>query len=80
MCKDWRILFIEAEPVLPVGFVAGRAHVEDDTWFIEKAGFAVGSTRYGSHDDYDSGVVISQNPVAGAQATPGVKIDLVIND
>jgi hypothetical protein len=44
VCKDWRILFIEAEPVLPVGFVAGRAHVEDDTWFIEKAGF--GDSNY----------------------------------
>jgi serine/threonine-protein kinase len=47
---------------------------------LEQAGFAVGSTKYGSHDDFDSGVVIGQNPAAGAQATPGVKIDLTIND
>jgi serine/threonine-protein kinase len=47
---------------------------------LEKAGFAVGATRYGSNDDYDEGVVIGQSPTAGSQATPGVKIDLVIND
>jgi serine/threonine-protein kinase len=47
---------------------------------LEESGFAVGSTKYGSHDDYDSGVVIAQNPAAGSQATPGVKIDLTIND
>jgi serine/threonine-protein kinase len=47
---------------------------------LEKAGFAVGSTRYGSNDDYDQGVVIGQNPPAGANASPGVKIDLTIND
>jgi serine/threonine-protein kinase len=47
---------------------------------LEKAGFAVGSTRYGSNDDYEQGIVISQNPKAGSQASPGVKIDLVVND
>jgi eukaryotic-like serine/threonine-protein kinase len=47
---------------------------------LEEAGFAVGGTKYGSHDDYDSGVVIAQNPAAGSQASPGVKIDLTIND
>jgi serine/threonine-protein kinase len=47
---------------------------------LEQAGFAVGSTRYGSNDDYDQGVVIKQNPPAGSQASPGVKIDLTIND
>jgi beta-lactam-binding protein with PASTA domain len=47
---------------------------------LEKAGFAVGGTRYGSNDDYDQGIVIGQNPPAGAQASPGVKIDLTIND
>jgi serine/threonine-protein kinase len=47
---------------------------------LEKAGFSVGGTKYGSNDDYDQGVVIGQNPPAGAQASPGVKIDLVIND
>lgn len=47
---------------------------------LTKAGFAVGSTRYGSNDDFEQGIVISQNPPAGAQASPGVKVDLVIND
>ena len=47
---------------------------------LERSGFAVGGTRYGSNDDYEQGIVIGQNPPAGAQATPGVKIDLVIND
>jgi serine/threonine-protein kinase len=47
---------------------------------LQKAGFAVGGTRFGSNDDYEQGIVIRQNPPAGAQATPGVKIDLVIND
>jgi serine/threonine-protein kinase len=47
---------------------------------LEKEGFAVGSTRYGSNDDYEQGQVIKQNPPAGAQASAGVKIDLVIND
>jgi eukaryotic-like serine/threonine-protein kinase len=47
---------------------------------IETAGFAVGATKYGSHDDYDTGVVIKQNPAAGALASPGVKIDLTVND
>jgi serine/threonine-protein kinase len=47
---------------------------------LEKAGFAVGGTKYGSADDYEQGVVISQNPHAGTQVSPGVKIDLVIND
>jgi serine/threonine-protein kinase len=47
---------------------------------LEQAGFAVGSTRYGSNDDYEQGIVIKQNPPAGSQASPGVKIDLTIND
>jgi eukaryotic-like serine/threonine-protein kinase len=47
---------------------------------LEQAGFAVGTTKYGSNDDYDQGIVIGQNPIAGAQASPGVKIDLTIND
>jgi serine/threonine-protein kinase len=47
---------------------------------LEKAGFAVGNVRYGSSDDYDSGVVISQNPSANAQAAPGARVDLTIND
>jgi serine/threonine-protein kinase len=47
---------------------------------LTKAGFAVGSTKYGSNDDYEQGIVIGQNPSAGSQASPGVKVDLVIND
>jgi len=47
---------------------------------LEQAGFAVGATRYGSNDDYEQGIVIKQNPPAGSQASPGVKIDLTIND
>jgi serine/threonine-protein kinase len=47
---------------------------------LTKAGFVVGSTRYGSNDDFEQGIVISQNPPAGSQASPGVKVDLVIND
>jgi serine/threonine-protein kinase len=47
---------------------------------LEQAGFSVGGTKYGSNDDYDQGVVIGQNPAAGSQASPGVKIDLTIND
>jgi serine/threonine-protein kinase len=47
---------------------------------LEKAGFVVGSTKYGSHDDYDQGAVIKQNPPAGTLSPPGTKIDLTIND
>jgi serine/threonine-protein kinase len=47
---------------------------------LEQAGFAVGGTKYGSNDDFDQGIIIGQNPAAGSQASPGVKIDLTIND
>jgi serine/threonine-protein kinase len=47
---------------------------------LEKVGFGVGATKHGSNDDYDEGVVISQNPTAGSQASPGVKVDLTVND
>jgi serine/threonine-protein kinase len=47
---------------------------------LEQAGFSVGGTKYGSNDDYEQGIVIGQNPAAGSQASPGVKIDLTIND
>jgi serine/threonine-protein kinase len=47
---------------------------------LSKAGFGVGSSKYGSSDDYDEGVVIRQSPAAGSQASPGVKIDLTINE
>jgi eukaryotic-like serine/threonine-protein kinase len=47
---------------------------------LEKAGFAVGTMHVGSNDDYDSGIVIRQQPPANTQAAPGTKIDLTIND
>jgi beta-lactam-binding protein with PASTA domain len=47
---------------------------------LEQAGFAVGATRYGSNDDYDQGVVIRQSPSGNGAASPGAKVDLVIND
>lgn len=47
---------------------------------LEKAGFAVGTLHMGSNDDYDSGIVIRQQPPANTQAAPGTKIDLTIND
>ena len=47
---------------------------------LEKAGFAVGTMHVGSNDDYDSGIVIRQQPPANTQAPPGTKIDLTIND
>jgi eukaryotic-like serine/threonine-protein kinase len=47
---------------------------------LEKAGFAVGTMHMGSNDDYDSGIVIRQQPAANTQAAPGTKIDLTIND
>src|SRR5581483_3986646 len=63
----------------PVPSVIGK-RLSSAKGVLEKAGFAVGGTRYGSNDDYDQGVIISQNPPAGSQASPGVKIDLTIND
>jgi serine/threonine-protein kinase len=63
----------------PVPSVVGK-RLSAAKGLLQKAGFAVGGTRYGSNDDYDQGVVIGQNPPAGSQASPGVKIDLVIND
>lgn len=47
---------------------------------LVKAGFVVGAIRYGSHDDYDQGVVISQTPAADAPAPPGSKVDVTVND
>src|SRR5581483_1705377 len=63
----------------PVPSVIGK-RLSSAKGVLEKAGFAVGGTRYGSNDDYAQGVIISQNPPAGSQASPGVKIDLTIND
>jgi beta-lactam-binding protein with PASTA domain len=47
---------------------------------LEKAGFTIGILKYGNNDDFDSGTVIKQDPPANAQAAPGSKIDLTIND
>jgi serine/threonine-protein kinase len=47
---------------------------------LEKAGFTVGTLKYGNNDDFDSGMVIKQDPPANAQAAPGSKINLIIND
>jgi serine/threonine-protein kinase len=47
---------------------------------LEKAGFAVGTLHVGSNDDYDTGIVIRQQPAANTQAPPGTKVDLTIND
>jgi serine/threonine-protein kinase len=63
----------------PVPSVVGK-RLSTARNLLTQAGFVVGSTRYGSNDDYDQGIVIRQNPPAGAQASPGVKIDLTIND
>jgi serine/threonine-protein kinase len=63
----------------PVPSVIGK-RMSKAKELLEKAGFAVGGTKYGSNDDYDQGVIIGQNPPAGSQASPGVKIDLTIND
>jgi serine/threonine-protein kinase len=63
----------------PVPPVVGK-RLSTAKQLLEKAGFAVGATRYGSNDDYDQGVVIGQSPRAGEAAPPGGKIDLTIND
>jgi len=73
-------LVVSAGPATqPVPSVIGK-RLSTAKGLLEKAGFAVGNTRYGSNDDFDQGVIISQNPAASAQASPGVKIDLTIND
>jgi serine/threonine-protein kinase len=65
-----------AQPVPPV---VGK-RLSTARQLLEKAGFQVGSTKYGSNDDYDQGVVIGQVPKAGEAAPAGGKIDLTIND
>jgi serine/threonine-protein kinase len=63
----------------PVPSVIGK-RLSKAKEILEKAGFVAGQTRYGSNDDFDQGVVISQTPAASAPAAKGAKIDLVIND
>jgi serine/threonine-protein kinase len=50
------------------------------TDLLQKAGFAVGTLHVGSNDDYDTGIVIRQQPAANTQAAPGTKVDLTITD
>ena len=45
-----------------------------------KAGFQVGVIRYGAHDDFAQGAVISQSPKEGSGLAPHGKVDLVVND
>jgi serine/threonine-protein kinase len=59
--------------------VVGKSRSSAKT-LLEKAGFKVGTMKYGNNDDYDSGTVIKQDPPANAQAAPGSKVDLTIND
>jgi eukaryotic-like serine/threonine-protein kinase len=63
----------------PVPSVIGKSKSTAKA-LLEKAGFVVGNLHVGSNDDYDSGIVIRQDPSANSQAAPGSKIDLTIND
>jgi beta-lactam-binding protein with PASTA domain len=63
----------------PVPSVIGKSKSSAKA-LLEKAGFVIGSLRVGSNDDYDSGVVIRQEPSANTPAAPGSKVDLTIND
>lgn len=47
---------------------------------LTKAGFTTGAIRYGAHDDFQQGAVISQSPKEGTTLAPGSKVDLVVND
>ncbi len=63
----------------PVPSVVGKSFSKAKE-MLEKAGFALGSKKYGSNDDYDQGVVIGQTPAGNTPAARGAKIDLVVND
>ena len=45
---------------------------------IENAGFVVGSVRYEVSTEFNVGIVMSQNPVAGRQLKKGSAIDVVV--
>ncbi len=66
-------------PLAPVPQLVGKSlsRAKD---LATKAGFVVGVVHYGSNDDYDQGVVISQTPTSDTTAAPGTKIDLTVND
>lgn len=63
----------------PVPSVVGKSFSKAKE-MLEKAGFALGSKKYGSNDYYDQGVVIGQTPSGNTPAARGAKIDLVVND
>ena len=63
----------------PVPSVIGKSK-STATDVLQKAGFVVGTLHVGSNDDYDTGIVIRQQPAANTQAAPGTKVDLTIND
>ena len=66
-----------AETAVP-SLLGKRLNVAKD--LILKAGFQIGAIRYGAHDDYQQGAVISQSPKEGTLLAPGGKIDVVVND
>ncbi len=45
---------------------------------IESSGFVVGRVRYEVSTEFNEGIVIGQNPVAGRQAARGSAIDVVV--
>jgi serine/threonine-protein kinase len=47
---------------------------------LEEAGFKVGTTKYGSSDDFDDEVVIRQDPADKTAAVLGTPVNLTIND
>jgi beta-lactam-binding protein with PASTA domain len=47
---------------------------------LEEAGFKVGTTKTGSSDSYDEGVVIRQDPAAETLSPPGTAVNLTINE
>lgn len=47
---------------------------------LEDAGFKVGTTKVGSSDNFDEGVIIKQEPAADALAVPGREVNLIVNE
>jgi serine/threonine-protein kinase len=47
---------------------------------LEDAGFKIGTTRTGSSDNYETEVVIKQDPAESTLAVPGSAVNLVVND
>jgi serine/threonine-protein kinase len=63
----------------PVPSVVGKS-LRSAKKLLTEAGFEVGTTKYSYNEDYDEGIILKQNPPSGAQASPGVKVDLVVNE